>query len=193
MSGGERDRMWQIVADIRDAHPRSSDDADSDEIIDALIAAGFGDVTALRAELDGARMGQSEARALARRVRAQGYGNDAGVPIDPPYSWAQQEQRIAALAVQVAAVGKINTGLTKQVMKWTTRAKGAEAQVTAVEAQLTLLADQVRAQGDVAQVVLSDEGVDQAPSLADELWLIAYNLRAALAPATPAAEGEGQP
>lgn len=45
---------------------------------------------------------------------------------------------------------------------------------------LARLAEQLREQGDVRQVMLTDEGVDEAPTLADELWLIAYNLRAAL-------------
>jgi hypothetical protein len=45
---------------------------------------------------------------------------------------------------------------------------------------LELVAKQVREQGDVAQVLLGDDGVSQAPTLADELWLIAYNLRAVL-------------
>jgi hypothetical protein len=48
-------------------------------------------------------------------------------------------------------------------------------------AQLHLTAQQLREQGDVRQVLLGDDGVDEAPTLADELWLIAYNLRAALA------------
>lgn len=47
-------------------------------------------------------------------------------------------------------------------------------------AHLELLTKQLREQGDVGQVLLSEDGVDEAPTLADELWLIAYNLRAAL-------------
>lgn len=61
----------------------------------------------------------------------------------------------------------------------------AAAVRAAVETQvgyLELTAKQIREQGDVAQVLLSDEGVGQAPSLADELWVIAYNIRAALTP-----------
>lgn len=36
---------------------------------------------------------------------------------------------------------------------------------------------QIREQGDVRQVLLGDDGVGEAPSLADELWVIAFNLR----------------
>lgn len=58
--------------------------------------------------------------------------------------------------------------------------------VARVEAQtrhLELVSKQVREQGDVQQVIFDDDGVGPALSLADELWVIAFNIRAALAPA----------
>lgn len=57
-------------------------------------------------------------------------------------------------------------------------AKVADAEVQVNH--LDLVAKQVREQGDVRQVLLDEDGVGEAPSLADELWIIAYNLRAAL-------------
>lgn len=61
------------------------------------------------------------------------------------------------------------------------RAEGARQVLAAVEPSmdhLSRLADQLREQGDVRQVLLTEEGVEDAPTLADELWLLAYNLRA---------------
>lgn len=55
------------------------------------------------------------------------------------------------------------------------------AAATPQVAHLDLVAQQLREQGDIRQVHLSDDGVAEAPTLADELWLIAYNLSAALA------------
>jgi hypothetical protein len=63
-------------------------------------------------------------------------------------------------------------------------ARDALAQVD----HLDTVVRQLREQGDVRQVSLADDGVTEAPSLADELWLIAYNLRAVLARATPEAD-----
>jgi hypothetical protein len=36
-----REEMWQIVADIRDQHPRHPEDVDTWDIVDALFEAGF--------------------------------------------------------------------------------------------------------------------------------------------------------
>lgn len=37
----QREQMWQIVADIRDQHPRHPQDADTWDIVNALFEAGF--------------------------------------------------------------------------------------------------------------------------------------------------------
>lgn len=59
-------------------------------------------------------------------------------------------------------------------------------EVDAQIAHLELLSKQVREQGDVQQVLLGNEGVGQAPTLADELWMISFNLRSTLRDAIPA-------
>lgn len=53
---------------------------------------------------------------------------------------------------------------------------GVEARIRHLE----LVAKQVREQGDVRQVMLGEDGVGEALSLADELWVIAYTIRAEL-------------
>lgn len=66
-------------------------------------------------------------------------------------------------------------------------ADGIEASLRHLE----LVARQLREQGDVPQVLLSVDGVSRSISVADELWLIAYNLRALLdrpAPPHPGAD-----
>lgn len=37
----DREILWDIIANIRDSHPRHALDADSEEIADAILAAGF--------------------------------------------------------------------------------------------------------------------------------------------------------
>jgi hypothetical protein len=54
------------------------------------------------------------------------------------------------------------------------------AKVRALVGNLDLIAQQLRSQGDVRQVVLSEDGINDGPTLADELWLLAYTMRAAL-------------
>jgi len=44
------ERMWQVIADVRDKLPRAPNDADTSDIVDALLAAGFGDVAVAKAE-----------------------------------------------------------------------------------------------------------------------------------------------
>lgn len=39
----ERERMWDTIVAVRDAYPRAAEDADTHDIITALLAAGFGD------------------------------------------------------------------------------------------------------------------------------------------------------
>jgi len=38
----ERGRMWDAIVAVRDASARAANDADTEDIIDALLAAGFG-------------------------------------------------------------------------------------------------------------------------------------------------------
>jgi len=36
-----RDQVWQVIADVRDAAPRVKNDAETDDIIDALVDRGY--------------------------------------------------------------------------------------------------------------------------------------------------------
>ena len=97
MSDTERDRMWQIVADIRNAYA-PPDDADNDEIIDALIAAGFGDVTALR-----------------QNFEAQAESDNSLIDIAAKLV-LERDARITALAAQVTAIKALHT---QRAYDWT--------------------------------------------------------------------------
>jgi hypothetical protein len=46
------DAVWQVIADVRDAAPRREDDADTSDIVDALIDRGFMRVSRLPSQED---------------------------------------------------------------------------------------------------------------------------------------------
>lgn len=76
-----------------------------------------------------------------------------------------EEERVVAVKAELEAC----TGRPGALALW--------REVEAVADQLLLVSTQVREQGDVRQVLLGADGVGQAPTLADELWAIQFNLR----------------
>lgn len=90
--------------------------------------------------------------------------------------WLDRENRVKVSCRDASHAEQLAQAREQGAAEARARVEAALVQV----GYLDLVAKQIREQGDVAQVLMDGEGVGPTHSLADELWMIAFNLRAAL-------------
>lgn len=117
-------------------------------------------VRVVEGEREAARAGQRESWKYVCEIAGLiGVEPDDGHPMDAvDRLTARAESAEAAHEAERAAHERLRAGVAE------------------IASAITLTAKQVREQGDVRQVVLGDDGVDEGPTLADELWAFGFNL-----------------